>query len=147
MANIKKTSINTTFNQNLNFCNVQTTSDNNGILQKSLIVFRTIKGRVEQINPVQIFNGVQDQIRAGTTLMYTRFFPELTSTDYVTVNVREAPNPTIVTRTYVINDVSTVDNESRYAVITASLIVPNSQGLLDAENGTTPGSTETTTSG
>lgn len=126
VRNNMDTQINTNFNQVLNFSNISTVSDDNGILQKTFNTFRSIKGRIEQVTPYQIFDGVQDEIGLGTTLMTTRYFPEVNSADIVSVNVRTWPQKTVVTQLYKIIKITTIGNEARYMNITAMMVEPDS---------------------
>lgn len=124
MAIINNGDINTNFNQVLDFNNISTSSDDNGVLQKTFTSFRKIKGRVEQIAPAAYFDGVQDQVRAFTTQITTRYFSGIDNADVIIVRSRLRPSNEIVTTTYLINDVTNVGTDGFYVVISASVVVP-----------------------
>jgi len=124
MAVIQNSDINTNFNQILDFNNITTTSDDNGVLQKTFTSFRKIKGRVEQVAPAEYFDGVQDQVRAYTTQITTRYFSGIDNSDVIIVKNRLRPSNKIVTTTYLINDITTVGTDGFYVVISASVLVP-----------------------
>lgn len=127
MAVIQNSDINTNFNQILDFNNITTTSDDNGVLQKTFTSFRKIKGRVEQIAPAEYFDGVQDQVRAYTTQITTRYFSGIDNSDVIIVKNRLRPSNKIVTTTYLINDITTVGTDGFYVVISASVLVPTAE--------------------
>lgn len=136
MTGYNSNELNTNFNQILNFQNITTTTNQNGTPTKTYTTFRSIKGRIEQVSPFQIVNGVQDEIRKDTTFITTRYFPEVSSTDCISVKCRISPSREVVNQTYVVNNISYVGTENRYVVLMATLIVPNSSAYNQNEGNT-----------
>lgn len=90
-------------------------------------------GALYALNPMTVVNGVQDNIRASTHILTTRYRKDLTSFTDITTMVLDN-DMTTRTERYSVNDIQLVDQENRYLVCHLTLQELNFQGSVDATN-------------